>query len=129
MGQNNVGFTYLKNKFPSASDAKIKEEVFFGLQIRKLIQDVKFNGKLNYWKKQHGNHSKMSLPIFWKITRQKTTVTWWLILYNPYKAVRHTMPLKRYFLHGAVSDFTKTFPPPKSSTKASGVPVCWLIIA
>jgi hypothetical protein len=24
------------------------------------------------------------------------------------------------------SDFTRTFPPWKSSTKASGVPVCWL---
>jgi len=27
------------------------------------------------------------------------------------------------------SNSTRTFPPWKSSTKASGVPVCWLIIA
>ena len=27
------------------------------------------------------------------------------------------------------SDFTRTFPPWKSNTKASGVPVCWQIIA
>jgi hypothetical protein len=47
---------YLKYKFPSISNAKIKEEVFIGLQISKLIQDVKFYGKLNEWEKQHGNH-------------------------------------------------------------------------
>jgi hypothetical protein len=29
----------------------------------------------------------------------------------------------------AVSDFTRKFPPRKSGTKASGVPVCRLIIA
>jgi hypothetical protein len=27
------------------------------------------------------------------------------------------------------SDISRTFPPCKSGTKASGVPVCWLIIA
>jgi hypothetical protein len=27
------------------------------------------------------------------------------------------------------NDFTRTFPPWKSGTKSSGVPVCWLIIA
>jgi hypothetical protein len=53
MGQNGIGFMYLKYKFPSISDAKIKEEVFVVLQISKLIQDVKFYGKLNEW---HGNH-------------------------------------------------------------------------
>ena len=42
MGQNSAGFMYLKNKFPRISDAKIKEGVFVGPQIRELIQDVKF---------------------------------------------------------------------------------------
>jgi hypothetical protein len=55
------------------------------------------------------------------------------------------MSLKGHFLHihldffpeylGGVgdesteSDFTRTFPPWKNDTKASGVPACWLIIA
>jgi len=69
----------LKNKFPNISDAKIKEEVFVGLQISKLIHGVKFDDQLNKWKKQHGNHSKMSLPIFWEIIKQKAVVMWWLI--------------------------------------------------
>jgi len=37
MDQNSAGFTYLKNKFPRISNDKIKEGVFVGLQIRKLI--------------------------------------------------------------------------------------------
>ena len=56
MGQNSIGFIYLKNKFPNISDAKIKEEVFVGLQISKLIHDIKSDDQLNEWKKQHGNH-------------------------------------------------------------------------
>jgi hypothetical protein len=38
---------YLKNSFPRISDAKFKEGVFVGLQIRELIQDVEFKDQLN----------------------------------------------------------------------------------
>jgi hypothetical protein len=39
MDQNSVGFMYLKNKFPRISDAKIKDGIFVGSQIRQLIQE------------------------------------------------------------------------------------------
>jgi hypothetical protein len=42
MYQNCVGFMYLKKKFPRISDAKVKEGIFVGIQIRELLQDVKF---------------------------------------------------------------------------------------
>jgi hypothetical protein len=45
-----------------------------------LIQDIKPEDQLSEAKMQHGNHLKMSLPVSWEIKRQKTTVTWWLIL-------------------------------------------------
>jgi hypothetical protein len=51
MGQNSAGFIYLKNKYPSISDAKIKEGVFVRLQISELLQDVKFDDQLNEWKR------------------------------------------------------------------------------
>jgi ABC-type long-subunit fatty acid transport system fused permease/ATPase subunit len=38
MDQNSTGFMYLKNKFPTISDAKIKEGVFVGPQVRELIR-------------------------------------------------------------------------------------------
>jgi hypothetical protein len=56
-----------------------------------------------------------------------------------YKAIGYKMSLMVHFLDyhldffpenpGAMNDFTRKFPPRKSSTKASGVPVRWLITA
>jgi hypothetical protein len=40
MDQNGAGFAYFKNKFPSISDAKIKEGVFLWPKIRELIWDT-----------------------------------------------------------------------------------------
>jgi hypothetical protein len=47
MNQNSVGFMYLKKKFLRISDAKIKEGIFFKIQIRELIWDVKFEDQLS----------------------------------------------------------------------------------
>jgi hypothetical protein len=47
MDRNNTAFKYLKNKFPRISDAKIKEGVFVGPQIRELKLDVKFEYQLS----------------------------------------------------------------------------------
>jgi len=44
-GMNNTGrgFEYVRNRFPNVSDAKIKEGIFIGPQIRELMQDKLFN--------------------------------------------------------------------------------------
>jgi len=39
MDQHHTGILYLKNTFPRVSDAKIKDGIFVGLQIRELIND------------------------------------------------------------------------------------------
>ncbi|KAI6660741.1 hypothetical protein LOD99_10248 [Oopsacas minuta] len=41
------GFKYLKDKFPKVSDAKIKEGIFIGPQIRELFKDLNFEACLN----------------------------------------------------------------------------------
>ena len=41
------GFEYLRNTFPNVSDAKIKECIFIGPQIRELMQDRQFDEDLN----------------------------------------------------------------------------------
>ena len=43
---------YLKSKFPKVSDAKLKEGIFVGLQIRSLMADEHFEGLLNPLEKQ-----------------------------------------------------------------------------
>jgi hypothetical protein len=80
MDQNSVGFTYLKKKFPRISDAKIKEGIFFGIQIRELIQDVNSEYQLSEVEKAAWKSCKKSLPILGGIIMQKTIVIWWLIL-------------------------------------------------
>jgi hypothetical protein len=48
---------YLKNTFPRISDAKIKEGVIVGPQIRELSQDVKFEDQVS----EVGNAGRKSL--------------------------------------------------------------------
>ena len=47
MDKTGRGLEYLKNKFPNVSDAKIKEDIFIGPQIRELMQDKQFCEDLN----------------------------------------------------------------------------------
>ena len=42
-GKTGRGFQYVRNKFPNVSDAKIKEGIFIGLQIREIMQDKQFD--------------------------------------------------------------------------------------
>jgi len=37
------GFEYVRNNFPNMSDAKVKEDIFIGSQIRELMQDKQFD--------------------------------------------------------------------------------------
>ena len=41
--RNGNAFDYLKSKFPKLSEAKVKERVFIGPQIREFMQDLEFD--------------------------------------------------------------------------------------
>jgi hypothetical protein len=47
MDKTSHGLEYVRNNFPNLSDAKIKEGIFIGLQIRELMQDKQFDEDLN----------------------------------------------------------------------------------
>jgi len=47
MDKTGHGFEYVRNKFPNVSDAKIKEGIFIGPQIRELMQDKHFDEDVN----------------------------------------------------------------------------------
>ena len=40
------GFAFLCNKFPNISEAKLKEDIFVGPQIREVLKDPKFEKEL-----------------------------------------------------------------------------------
>ena len=46
MDKDGEGFAYLRSQFPKLSDAKVKEGIFIGPQIRRLLHD-NFQRKLN----------------------------------------------------------------------------------
>jgi hypothetical protein len=47
MDKTYLGFENIRNKFPKLSDAKMKEGIFKGPQIRELMQDKQFDEDLN----------------------------------------------------------------------------------
>jgi hypothetical protein len=47
MDKTGRGFEFVMNKVPNVSDAKIKEGIFTGPQIRELMQDKQFDEDLN----------------------------------------------------------------------------------
>ena len=52
MDKDGEGFQYLISKFPRISDAKLKEGIFIGPQIRELMKDENFKIRLNDTKKR-----------------------------------------------------------------------------
>jgi hypothetical protein len=144
MDKTSNGFEYVRNKFPNMSDAKIKEGIFIGPQIREMMQDKQFNEDLNeternawlifkrIYKDFLGNH---------KAANYQDVVQDLLTLY---KAMGCNMSLKIHFLEshldalaenlGEVSDehgerFHQDIMAMEEHTKASGPPVCWQTIA
>jgi len=47
MAKTGRGFQYVRIKFPNVSEAKFKEGIFIGLQIRQLMQGNQFDEDLN----------------------------------------------------------------------------------
>jgi hypothetical protein len=62
---------FLKHKLPRLNDAKIKEGICVGPQIRELIKDEQFEEQLN----EVGKAAWQALRrAFWEITRQITVI-------------------------------------------------------
>jgi len=92
------GFEHVRNKFPNVSDAKIKEGIFIGPQIREIMQDKLFDEDLNETEKNArlsfkrlckdflGNHKAVN---YQNIVQD---------LLTSYKAMGCNMSLKIHFL-------------------------------
>jgi hypothetical protein len=135
----------VRNKFPNASDAKIKEGIFIGLQIRELMQEKQFTEDLNETERNEWLSFKRICKDFLgnhKATKYRDVVQ---DLLASYKAIGCNMSLKIPFLKShlkcfsqkisgksvmnTVKDFTKRLCLRKSDTKESGPQVCWQTIA
>ncbi|UYV81970.1 hypothetical protein LAZ67_21000259 [Cordylochernes scorpioides] len=114
MDRNASGFAYLKQKYSSISEAKIKEGIFVGPQIRELQQDGNFQNSLNEVEAAAWNSFRNVCKNFLgsvKVENYRDIVNDLLL---SYKALGCNMSLKIHFLHshldffpdnlGAVSD-------------------------
>ncbi|UYV84088.1 hypothetical protein LAZ67_X001141 [Cordylochernes scorpioides] len=111
MDRNASGFAYLKQKFSSISEAKIKEGIFVGPQIRELQQDGNFQNSLNEVEAAAWNSFRNVCKNFLGSVKVENYRD---IVHTHYKALGCNMSLKIHFLHshldffldnlGAVSD-------------------------
>ncbi|UYV73269.1 hypothetical protein LAZ67_10002412 [Cordylochernes scorpioides] len=114
MDRNASGSAYLKQKISSISEAKIKEGIFVGPQIRELQQDGNFQNSLNEVEAAAWNSFRNVCTNFLgsvKFENYRDIVNDLLL---SYKALGCNMSLKIHFLHshldffpdnlGAVSD-------------------------
>jgi hypothetical protein len=89
---------YLKHKFSRLSDAKIKEGIFVGPQIRELIKDKQFERQLNEVGKAAWQAFKYVMKSFLENNKAENNHEIVSDLLMAYKAMGCNMPLKVHFL-------------------------------
>ena len=98
MDSTGNGILYLRQKFPSKSEAKVKAGVFIGPEIRKLIGGKKFDANLNSKKKAGWDQFCLIVKNFlgsYKSPNYVQTVTNFL---QAYQELGARMSLKIHFL-------------------------------
>lgn len=105
MDRNGKGFLYLKQKFPRISEAKIKEGIFVGPQIKEMIKDNEFADNLNTSELRAWTAFKAVVTNFLgnvKAENYKEIVS---ELLNAYKEMGCNMSLKIHFLDSHLDFF------------------------
>lgn len=102
---NRPAFAYLRTKFPKISEAKIKEGIFVGPQIRKLLFDLVFEAALNETEKAAWHCFKNVCNSF--LGKDKSENYEALIddLIRCYRNLGCNMSLKVHFLHSHLPFF------------------------
>lgn len=105
MDQGGAGFRYLQEKFPRISQAKLKEGIFVGPQIRQVMLDPNFDSVLKPDELEAWNAFKAVATQF--LGNEKTPNYQLLInnLLQSYKHLGCNMSLKIHFLHSHLDFF------------------------
>jgi len=99
MNQEEAAFTYLREKFPTLSEAKLKEGIFTGPQIRDLIKDEYFDTLLQGDEKAAWDSFKFVVKGFLGNRRAQNYEELVNNLLQSYQKLGCNMSLKIHFLH------------------------------
>lgn len=107
MNPNGDGFKHLQSIFPRLSASKLKEGIFVGPNIRKLIRDPIFSGKLDYLERNAWQSFVELTKGFLGNTRSDNYEELVSKLLKDYRALGCNMSLKMHFLHSHLDFFPK----------------------
>ena len=107
MDKTGCGFEYMRNKFPYVSDAKIKESIFIGPQIRELIQGKQFDEDLNETERNVWLSFKRICKDFLGNHKEANYQDVVQDLLTSYKAMGCNMSLKIHFLGSQLEFFSQ----------------------
>ena len=98
-------FKYLNQKFPALSDAKIKEGIFIGPQIRQLIADTNFEECMNNTESEAWNGFKEVVHNFLGNKKDARYTEYVDNMLEKFEALGCNMSLKLHFLHSHLDRF------------------------
>ena len=99
MNQDEPAFKYIYNKFPVLSQAKLKEGIFVGPQINKLLKDKGFDHTLPGIEKVAWNTFRDVAHNFLGNTKALNYIELVEHMIDSYKNMGCNMSLKIHFLH------------------------------
>lgn len=105
LDQSGKCFQYLLKKFPSLSDAKIKEGVFVGPDIRSLIKSTDFEGMMTKYEKSAWMDFKKVVEGFLGNTKIDNYETVVKNMLKSFERLGCNMSLKIHFLHSHLDSF------------------------
>jgi len=104
--QEEAAFTYLLETFPRLREAKLKEGIFIGPQIRDLIKDEYFDKFLQGEEKEAWDSFKFMVKGFLGNRRAQNYEELVNNLSQSYQKIGYNMSLKIHFLHSHLDFFS-----------------------
>ena len=105
MKKDGSRFLYLCSKFPTLSEAKLREGIFVGPDIRKLLNDPAFDASLNRLEMCAWEAFKAVVTNFLGNRKSNDYESLVEELLKAYEKLGCRMSLKIHFLHGHLSFF------------------------
>ena len=107
INQEEAAFTYVREKFPRLNEAKLKEGIFIGPQIRNLIKDEYFDKLLQGYEKAIWDSFKFVVKGFLGNRRAQNYEDLLNNFLQSYQKLGCNMSLKIHFLHSHLGFFPK----------------------